>query len=346
MRADAEVVVVGAGIMGLATAHELVRQGRDVVVLEQFHLGHARGSSHGATRIFRLAYPEPEWVRLAREALAGWRELEAESGTEIVSLVGFVELVRDLADSSQQALASYGLAYRVLDAREAEARFALTVADGFTALLQPEAGIVYAERAHAAFGAGLTVREDARVLRLEPQADAVQLETTVGPIAAAAVVVTAGAWARPLLAASGIELAVAPTRETVAYFAPPAAHLPAVAEFAPGERRHAFYALFDPKHGLKAGLNGSGGRADPDVEEEPDPEVVRRVAGWVSQRFPRAEPSRVHAETCLYTNTRDERFVLERHGSIVVGSACSGHGFKFAPVVGCRLAALANEALG
>src|SRR5919198_352145 len=254
MRADAEVVVVGAGIMGLATAHELVRQGRDVVVLEQFHLGHARGSSHGATRIFRLAYPE---------------------------------------------------------------------------------------RAHAAFGAGLTVREDARVLRLEPQADAVQLETTVGPIAAAAVVVTAGAWARPLLAASGIDLAVAPTRETVAYFAPPAAHLPAVAEFAPGERRHAFYALFDPKHGLKAGLNGSGGRADPDVEEEPDPEVVQRVADWVAQRFRRTEPSPVHAETCLYTNTSDERFVLERHGSIVVGSACSGHGFKFAPVVGRRLAALA-----
>jgi sarcosine oxidase len=345
MRADAEVVVVGAGIMGLATAHELARQGRDVVVLEQFSLGHARGSSHGATRIFRLAYPEPDWVRLAREALAGWRELEAESGTEVISLVGFVELVRDLADSSERALAACGVACEVLAAREAEARFALTVPDGFSVLLQPDAGIVYAERAHSAFGAGLTVREDVRVLRLEPNADGVSLETTTGALAARAVIVTAGAWAPPLLATSGIELPVEPTRETVAYFALPAAELPAIAEFAPGERRHAFYALFDPKHGLKAGLNGSGGRADPDVEEEPDHEVVRRVADWVAARFPGADASPVRAETCLYTNTRDERFVLERRGRVVLGSACSGHGFKFAPVIGARLAALALEPL-
>jgi sarcosine oxidase len=344
--ADAEVVVVGAGIMGLATAHELARRGRDVVVLEQFRLGHTRGSSHGATRIFRLAYPDPEWVHFAREALAGWRELEADKGTEIVSLVGFVELVRDLADSSERALVSCGIACQVLDAEEAETRFALTVPDGFTALLQPEGGIVYAERAHATFAAGLAVQEQLRVLRLEPKVDGVHVDTTAGPLVAGAVVVTAGSWARPLLAASGIELAVEPTRETVAYFASAATELPAVAEFAAGERRHAFYALPDPKHGLKAGLNGSGGRADPDDEGDADPEVISRVAGWVAARFPSVEAQPVHAETCLYTNTPDERFLLERRGRVVVGSACSGHGFKFAPAVGRRLAALATEALG
>jgi sarcosine oxidase len=107
---DVDIVVVGAGVvMGLATAHALRAAGRDVLVLERFRQGHRHGSSHGATRIFRLAYPEPRWVRLAQEALAGWRALEAESGAELLSLVGLVELVRDVSESSREALASLGV---------------------------------------------------------------------------------------------------------------------------------------------------------------------------------------------------------------------------------------------
>jgi sarcosine oxidase len=343
---DAEVAVVGAGMAGLATAHELARAGRKVVVLEQFRLGHDRGSSHGATRIFRLAYPEPGWVRLAQDALARWRELEAESGTELVSLVGLVELVRDLAESSQQALASCGVDCRVLETAEAAAEFHLRVPEGFAALLQPEAGIVYAERALATFSAGLEVLEKTRVTRIVQIGDGVELETTDGRLRAGALVLTAGPWARPLLEGAGIRLPVQPTRETVAYFRLTTSELlPAVAEFQTNARRHAFYALHDPKHGLKAGLNGSGGVTDPDREEGPDPVTVDQIAGWVAERFPILGRAPVHAETCLYTNTADESFVLERHGRIVVGSACSGHGFKFAPVVGQRLAALAQDAL-
>lgn len=331
---------------GLATAHALRGRRRDVVVLEQFRAGHARGSSHGATRIFRLAYPDPDWVRLAQEALVAWRELEAESGTELISLVGLVELVHDLAESSREALASCGVDCRVLDAAAAAREFGLIVPDGFAALLQPDAGVVFAERALAAFGADVPAREGVRVVGLQDTGGFVRLETSAGALSAAAVVVTAGSWAGPLLATAGIELDVEPTRETVAYFAlAPERPPPAVAEFQTEARRHAFYALPDPGYGLKAGLNGSGGPTDPDAEEGPDSAIVERISAWVGSRFPleRAEP--VHAETCLYTNTKDESFVLERHGRIVVGSACSGHGFKFAPVVGRRLADLAGEAL-
>jgi sarcosine oxidase len=343
---EAEVAVVGAGIAGVATAHALAGGGRDVVVLEQFQLGHDRGSSHGATRIFRLAYPEPEWVRLAQEALVGWRELEAESGLELLSLVGLVELVRDLAESSQQALASCGIDSRVLTAADAEAEFGLRVPEGFAALLQPDAGIVYAERAHAAFRSGLTVDGAVRVTGIADLGEKVSLETSAGLLETSAVVVTAGPWAGPLLQTAGIDLDVQTTRETVAYFELKTREpVPAVAEFQTEARRHAFYALHDPQHGLKAGLNGSGGPTDPDKNEGPDERIVEQITAWVSARFPLARSEPIRAETCLYTNTADETFVLERHGRIVVGSACSGHGFKFAPLVGRRLAGLAAEAL-
>jgi sarcosine oxidase len=343
---DVEVVVVGGGITGLAAGYALARQGHDVFVFERFRLGHTRGSSHGATRIFRLAYPEPGWVRFAQEALVGWRELEAESGTELVSLVGLVELVRDLSMSSQQALASCGVESRVLDAAEAEGALQVSVPDGFAALLQPDAGIVYADRAQAAFAAGTTVREDMQVTAIKQRDDGVRLETSDDDVEAAAVVVTAGPWARPLLRTAGIRLNVEPTRETVAYFELATTKIPpAVAEFQADARRHAFYALYDPEHGLKAGLNGSGKTTDPDREEGPDEAIVQRIADWVAARLPVKAPEPVHAETCLYTNTANEDFILARHGRVVVGSACSGHGFKFAPVVGQRLARLAVEAL-
>ena len=92
---QAEVIVIGAGIMGSATAHALARDGRDVLLVEQFHVGHERGSSHGRSRIVRLAYPEVEFVELAKEAFAGWRELEQESGRELLELNGLLELVED-----------------------------------------------------------------------------------------------------------------------------------------------------------------------------------------------------------------------------------------------------------
>src|SRR4029077_17893738 len=94
------VAVVGAGVMGLATAHVLSRAGYDVAVYEQFEPGHARGSSHGRSRIFRLAYSQPEWIRLAQEALAGWRELEAETEERLLEVNGLIEIVSDLRESS------------------------------------------------------------------------------------------------------------------------------------------------------------------------------------------------------------------------------------------------------
>lgn len=336
---QAEVVVVGAGVNGLAAAWALAREGRDVLVLEQFPLGHTRGSSHGASRIFRLAYPEPHWVRLAQEALEGWRELEAETGTTLLELNGLIELVSDPREGSADALDECGVPWSVLEPDEVARRFPLRVPDGLQAVLQENAGYVRADLALEAFSHGLRILPETKVLSLDP------LDTTAGRIETGAVVVTAGPWVRELLAGV-VDLPVVPTRETVAYFELGSDKpIPSVVDFKPDSNLHGTYALAAPGIGLKIGRHKSGPPADPDEEGRPDPEVVEHVKEVVAERFPEAAPEPVKVETCFYTNTDDDRFILERHDTIVVGSACSGHSFKFAPAVGKRLAALAAEAL-
>jgi len=326
----ADIAVVGAGVNGLAAAWALRRGGHDVVVYEQFELGHRRGSSHGQTRIFRLAYPEAEWVRFAQDALEGWRELERESGEELLLLNGMLELQHEGVVSSQAALEECGVECEVLAPGETESRFGISAAASATVLFQPEAGVVYADRALRAFARGLDLREGHRVQSLD------DLDEPV-------VVVTAGPWARRLLAPDAIDLPVVETRETVAYFRLDGPVPSVVAEVV--TRGHGFYALSDPEYGLKVGIHKRGKPADPDETAGADPDLVREIAVWTAERFPHADSEPVHAESCFYTTTDDERFILERHGRIVVGSACSGHGFKFGPAVGSRLAALAAEGL-
>jgi sarcosine oxidase len=328
-----EIAIVGAGVMGLATAAALARAGRHVTVYEQFELGHKRGSSHGATRIFRFAYPQADWVNMAQEALPGWRALEEETGETLLDLPGLLEFSRDQASSSQAALEASGAAYELLDPAEVERRFGVGVPPEMSALYQPDAGVVFAEKAQralleAATRRGATLQQGTRIRSLD------DLDAEV-------VVVTAGAWAQQLLATAGIALPVVPTLETVAYFRlerdGPTPSV--VAEISNG---HGFYALMDPTHGLKVGHHKAGRPTDPDRVGEPDAEIVGHIATWARERFRLADPDPVATDTCLYTNTLDERFILERRGRVVIGSACSGHGFKFAPVVGGRLAKLAT----
>ncbi len=318
-----KVAVVGAGVMGCATAWALVERGADVMLYEQFDDGHTRGSSHGNTRIFRLAYPDAYWVSLAQEALAGWREVEARAGYPLLALHGLVELCATVETSSRDVLAAHGIEHRLLARDELHEAHAVELPDGWIALWQEDAGVVLAREALAAFRGDVPV-ERGRVDSLDD-------------IDADAVVVTAGAWVTKLVP----DVPVRVTRETVAYFTQGGKPIPSVVEIDRRTRRHAMYALHDPRYGLKAGAHHVGHAADPDLDEPADPALVEQIADWVGRRFPAADPSPVAAETCLYTSTEDQSFVLERRGRTVVGSACSGHGFKFAPAVGRRLAALA-----
>jgi sarcosine oxidase len=337
MAERADVVVVGGGVMGLAAARALARAGREPVVLEQFRIGHPHGSSHGATRIFRLAYVEAEWVRLAQEAFGLWRELEAESGEQLLDLTGLVDLPVDAARLTA-TLDACGAAYELLDADEVERRFGLAT-QCCEAVFQPEAGVAFADRALRAFAAGVDVREESRVTGLVPGTEGVRVETERDTIESNVAVVAAGAWAKPLLAGAGIELPVVVTRETVAYFRLAQERaVPSVIDYRDGET----YALTAGPGLLKVGVHHSGPPVDPDLAGAPSEETAARAAAWAQRSFALARPEPQSFETCLYTTTSDTRFVLERHGPVVVCSACSGHGFKFAPAVGVRAAALAS----
>jgi monomeric sarcosine oxidase len=320
--AGPRVAVVGAGVMGAATARACARRGADVVLLEQFDLAHTRGSSHGDARIFRLAYPEAHYVALAAESLPRWRELEQESGERLLHTTGSLDLGLELPHGA--ALEEHGLGYQLLDAGELERRFGVHAPEA-QAVFQPDGGVLDADRCRAAFvagarAAGAVVHERTRVDDLDA------LDADV-------VVVTAGAWVNRF----GFDLPVRVTRETVSYYDAGRGG-PTLIEWTPGL---GVYALFTPGRLLKVGLHHAGHEADPDAEEPPNPELVRGEAQWAAERFGLRDPQPVRSETCLYTTTPDESFVLERRGRVVVGSPCSGHGFKFAPAIGERLADLA-----
>jgi sarcosine oxidase len=205
---------------------------------------------------------------------------------------------------------------------------------GTMALFQPDAGIVRADRARRALVAAAHAN-GAKVVEGRRIEDVAVLDEEV-------VVVTAGAWAKQLLAPAGVDLPVVATSETVCYFRLESDRpVPSIVDFKPGGLGHGTYALADPVHGLKLGIHRSGKPLDPDDPPGPDRELVELMREAASRYFPSVDPDPAAVDTCLYTNTDDERFILERRGRIVVGSACSGHGFKFAPIVGERLADLA-----
>ncbi|MDH4177740.1 MAG: FAD-dependent oxidoreductase [Thermoleophilia bacterium] len=351
---DTEVVVIGAGMAGLATAYELAQGGRDVTVLEQFAVGHRRGSSHGASRVFRLSYPDAGWVRLAQDALREWRRWEAETGGSLLRLTGSLD-VGPHVPQNRGSLDACGVTSEVVAADAAMRRFGLRLDDGEPALFQPDAGVLSAARVLEHLGKAIRARGgrlayESRVEQLHIGQGVVRAHTPSGPVTGRAAVVAAGPWAGGILAPLGLAPPVTVTRETVAYLSVDRAdELPVLmCAGGPGvgdDRVVGTYALADAASILKVGVHHTGPEADPAADIAPDPVVAEWAVRWAADRLPGRGISLARSETCHYTNTTDERFVLERHGRVVVGSACSGHAFKFAPVIGATLAGLAVDAV-
>lgn len=327
---DADAVVVGAGVMGLAAAWRLASAGADVIVLEQFCVGHVHGSSHGPTRVFRTLYGDPVYVRMAQRAIPLWRELESVSGASLLRMTGglIVDDERVLA-RHRASLETCGESFEVLAPDERRARFPWLDTDG-DALFVDNMGVISADATvsalnDAARDAGAVVIEDAPVSLQEGAVEAAGKRYRAGTI-----VVTAGAWTAPLLASAGIELPVRVTREQVLFFAADASEL---VPFVHGVPYWVYAVPGDgvvkvAEHGRGAETTAAGRSFDLDEAD------AARVVEYVKRVLPLVDPEPVSFETCLYTSTPSEDFVIDRAGPFLVCSPCSGHGFKFAPLIG------------
>jgi sarcosine oxidase len=345
-----EAVVVGAGATGSAAARALGARGVPAVLLEQFGPGHGRGSSHGATRIFRLSYPDPCYVELAVRARAAWARLQADTGEELLVTTGGLDAGPG-AEACGSALAACGVGHAWLTAAQVADRFGgIAPRPGERMLFQPGSGVCLAGRTVAALqrlarGDGVQLRAGTRVLSIDATGDRAVLRTTAGEICARAAIVAAGPWSQALLAGA---LTRAPqlrvTLQQVHYFAPHGgAAWPTLIEWP--QAGPAWYAvpMAGGAPGVKVASHERGRTVDPC--DGPftgiDPAAQDRAAAFARQRLPGLDPVAVAAETCLYTMTADEDFVLDRMGPVVIGAACSGHAFKFAPLLGEVLADLA-----
>jgi sarcosine oxidase len=338
-----DVVVVGAGLAGAATAWAATRRGLSVTVVEQFDTGHARGSSHGSARIFRRAYDDPLYVRLTGRARELWRALEADAGEQLLRPTGGIDHGPGRHPERIAAqFRSAGVHHELLPAAEAATRWPGMRFDG-PVLFHPEAGVIDADRAVGAFLAaavrrGADHRPQTRVDAVDVSGDVAVVRIGDERIVAGCAVIAVGAWLEPFLAGTLTLPPLRVTQQQLFHFArlDPAVAWPTMVHTAALEA----YGLDSgrdtaPVAAYKVGEHDNGTPTTAaDRSGAVDPSSRARMVDYVRRYLPGLEPEPLAEATCLYTATPTEDFVLDRQGPLVICSTCSGHGAKFAPLTG------------
>jgi sarcosine oxidase len=352
-----DVVVVGVGGMGSAALYHLARRGKRVLGLERFDLLHEQGSSHGLTRIIRLAYFEhPDYVPPLRRAYELWRELQDEAGEQLLWITGIVEGGERILDGVLRSCVEHELAHEVLSGAQIAERFpAYRLPPAMEFAYQPDGGFVTPERcivAHVqgALKRGATFSARERVLEWAETESGVRVRTDRREVEAERLVLTAGAWSQQVARLpSG---SVRGVRQSLAWLQP------ARPEIFQPDRMPVFNLALDGEHyygfpahgipGFKLGRYdhfGSGG--DPDtIDRTPTLADEDPLRAFAERYFPEGAGATVALKTCLFEPSPDEHFLIDHHpeaSSAVVGAGFSGHGYKFCSVVGEILADLALD---
>jgi sarcosine oxidase len=352
------VVVIGVGVMGLSAAAELSTRGHEVIAVDRFDVGHRFASSSGATRVFRLAHADRDFVRLAIWNHELWKRLEREVGRPLRLTRGLLWR-GGLADEVAEALAAEGVDHERVDrARQAELFPELRWADEGTVVWQPEAGAVRADdslracltrlrRSGGTLVGGCTVHavEPLESGGAEVVADVSGTRTTW---VADRVVIAAGPWAGPLLAGLGIDVQLTANLAQVTYVRGghdvPWATRPCLVDVPPDGSSFGFYAMPTPGIGYKVGIDEPVRPfSESDVEREPDAGREEEAVQRVRLELPTFDATPVRSEMCAWTESVDDRFIIDRVGDIVVACGDSGQGFKFLPMFGEVLASLTED---
>ena len=350
-----DVIVIGAGMVGSAAAWRLASRAK-VLMIERFELGHRNGSSHGGSRIFRHAYEDVRYVRMALASGEGWRELERDTGEALLFPTGGLDLGPEGHPDMVAIAAALEASDRPteqLSGTEIHRRFpAFRAPDGHIALYQPDAGILAADRCVTAMqrlaaSRGASIRSKLPVTSIDTHSEGVRVDTADGSFTAARLVLAAGAWTSQLL---DLALPLRVKQQQVIYLGVPPGDLYSQQRFPIFIDRESLvygFPRFEHAAAIKIAHHGDGVEVTPatrsfNVDHAWAEETIERVRRWL----PETDTRPLQAETCLYTMTPDEHFLVDLHPDhpeLVIAAGFSGHGFKFGPVLGQVLADLALQ---
>ena len=356
-----DVIVLGLGAMGSAAAQHLAERGKRVLGIEQFTSPHDKGSSHGGSRMIRQAYFEsPEYIPLVLRAYELWRRLEKDAGTRLLHITGGLNIGSgdgQLVKRTIAASTQHSIPFAVLEGRAITARFPeVFPLAGDVAVHETNAGYLYPEeciRAQLAraLHAGAELKFEESVLAWSSERDDVEVRTAKGTYRAGRLVITAGPWANQAL--DGI-IPLRVTRQVMAWIQPKTGVMPFLPDRFPvflledpgaGAHGYGFPAIDGPEGGMKVAIHGSADLCTPEnVNREIHTHDLQRIVEQLRIRIPALDGEVLRAQTCMYTMSPDEHFVIGVHpqfASCSIACGFSGHGFKFANVVGEILADLA-----
>ncbi|OUQ89754.1 N-methyltryptophan oxidase [Brevibacillus brevis] len=348
-----DVIIVGAGSMGMAAGYYLAKQGVRTLMVDAFDPPHTMGSHHGDTRIIRHAYGEgKQYVPLALRAQQLWSELEQASGIPIFAKTGVLNagplnctFLNEIRESAEQ----YSLPLEVLAADEVMQRWpGIHLPANYYGCLEPTSGVLYSENGIRAYrelalASGATLLTNTPVTQLEPAGNGFIVHTESASYHGDKVLLSAGAWSGSLLDSLGLSIPLKPTRKTVAWFGADESQYSAdgFPAFIFCLHDSMFYGFpsFDGT-GVKIGRHDGGHAIDPDKLERTFGAYLSDegdVRSFLEAYMPGAAGPLRQGKVCIYTMTPDEHFVIDRHPEypqLVFAAGFSGHGFKFASAIG------------
>ena len=362
-----DAIVLGAGGMGSAAAYYLAASGQKVLLLEQFELNHQKGSSYGFSRVIRCTYDNPIYIKLMRAAYPLWFALEKEVGEQLYVRTGGLDFgfpSQETFQTLKQSMDEANLDYEYLEVDEIRQRFPqFCLPDGMAALFQAETGLLKASRcvlAHIRLAQqrGATVLESTPVRGIIPSPNSVEIQTETETYLAERLVITAGSWSKALLASLGIELPLKIMPCQLGFYKPQESEafkpecFPVFCAHMNGSYGEMPYGIphEDENIGLKLTTfyGWSTVEYPSEVDYTPSEDWLELIRNFSRQYIRGAAGATISTRRCLYTLTPDKHFIVDRHpdyAHIVFGAGFSGHGFKFATLMGKILTQLALEGI-